>query len=355
MPNPLYITGLMETGKTTLSTFFDGHEKLLVFPEEAKFGYIFRNYEYIDDRVIDHYLKCSPFLKSGELQGIKHVDEDIYQHKMFIKHIRRNEKLIINYSSFMNIVMEAFSVSFGKNISDFDYWVFNEANCSRLTPWLVANNTNTKIIHLVRDPREHYISIKAHYARKGIDLNRNNLLYSCLKWSYAINLGIKYKKIYGSERYFILRYEDLINDTENTMRRLSTFLKIDYADGMLIPTKLGITSSKAASENIDDVSLDLNKHRIKESSMEKWIEELSYFENLYIEILCYRFMNNKICTYKSNNTEFILKPLSFIVRWCVVFTYSLKKLLKNMFSPMPLYKIYEEGILMEKKQKTDFR
>ena len=55
------------------------------------------------------------------------------------------------------------------------------------------------------------------------------------QWEESAHAMLRNKKIYG-ERVCLLKFEDLVADTEAVMRHLSSFLDIAFEDILVVPT-----------------------------------------------------------------------------------------------------------------------
>jgi Sulfotransferase family len=103
---------------------------------------------------------------------------------------------------------------------------------------------NTKVIHVFRDPRAIYISLRRK--RKKDRISRHNPIFQRLglivefyvslsligAWIRVIKLHRHYKQCY-SNSYYLLKYEDLISDPRATLGKLCDFLEVEFTEKML--------------------------------------------------------------------------------------------------------------------------
>jgi hypothetical protein len=94
-------------------------------------------------------------------------------------------------------------------------------------PRLVELFPGAGIIHLVRDGRDVSKSFQAT-GWYGPWLHENTR-----EWKDAIDLFMQYRSQYPSFDIYEVRYEDLVLDTENTVKNLCKYLFIEYEAGML--------------------------------------------------------------------------------------------------------------------------
>jgi hypothetical protein len=84
-----------------------------------------------------------------------------------------------------------------------------------------------KMIHMIRDPRDHSAE-GADNKRRG----RGKSGWLTARWKFSAHLAQHNARRYN-KRYMVVRYEDLMQDTEKVLRRICTFLNEDYLSAML--------------------------------------------------------------------------------------------------------------------------
>lgn len=105
-----------------------------------------------------------------------------------------------------------------------------------------------KIVHIVRDPRDVLASQKNRWKRKrygGDNIPYSEIIrvwfnyhpYTITKlWVSATKLALQLK---NHERFYLLRFEDIISDPENEMKKICAFLGLSYEEGMLDIEQIG--------------------------------------------------------------------------------------------------------------------
>lgn len=149
-----------------------------------------------------------------------------------------------------------------------------------LDPWIL--NSDIKIIHLIRDPRAMFNSMaKAPKTWEGSLKHVDAMCFRMMN-------DTLYKNLLPSDRYFMLKYEDLMLTPISTMVELFTHLKLDFdiaaADALYNHTR-GIP--------VDDKS-HLNKYystyRTADNDIYKWKKELNYKNVRLVENSCSKFL-----------------------------------------------------------------
>ncbi|MCD6162423.1 MAG: sulfotransferase [candidate division Zixibacteria bacterium] len=87
---------------------------------------------------------------------------------------------------------------------------------------------DAKFIHVIRDGRDVVLSLC-----QGRNFNPVTAIF---RWLVSAEAGIRFR---GNPRYYEVRYEDLILDTENTLKKLMAFLDEDFDPNMLNYTESG--------------------------------------------------------------------------------------------------------------------
>ncbi|MCW3991710.1 MAG: sulfotransferase, partial [Candidatus Bathyarchaeota archaeon] len=93
-----------------------------------------------------------------------------------------------------------------------------------------------KFIHMIRDGRDVACSLRTFPKRKIVNgkifpVKTNRPLDECIRWwVHDVNIGIGYR---NDSRYYELKYEDLIFNTERALKELFMFLDEPYEEKVL--------------------------------------------------------------------------------------------------------------------------
>lgn len=142
--------------------------------------------------------------------------------------------------------------------------------------FLLSSFPKCKIIHIVRDPRDNVLSARNKWGK--------NMYRSAYKWQQGINMTDTINE--GRERFIEIRYEDLLKNTESVLKKLCSFIGVEYESGMdrlnvIVEGKGG----KIDKENFGKFSKYLDKNEIKyiERLTKKGLQKYNYkihFKNL---------------------------------------------------------------------------
>jgi hypothetical protein len=140
--------------------------------------------------------------------------------------------------------------------------LFHEHNAERLgkTRWgdkslhtehyadrVLAELPDARIIHMVRDPRDRYASVRR---RNGQDLSRVGAATG--RWLASARAGRHNERRYPG-RYLVVRYEDLVRQPEATMRRLCAAIDLDYSPHMLSMAGLPEHRDRGGNSSFQDI------------------------------------------------------------------------------------------------------
>jgi hypothetical protein len=174
---------------------------------------------------------------------------------------------------------------------------------------------NSKIIHMVRDPRAVMASQKSKWRQKKLGARKIPLLEEIRVWiNYhpitmsklwlkASNAALK---LSSSERVKLVKYEDFVESPEKIAKDICEFIGVEYEMEMLIISQMG-SSYKKEKENHKGIS---------KAGLNRWQQNLTNGEINICETLTASLLNH--FTYSPTTS----KNLSFSKYWYLI-TYPL--------------------------------
>ncbi len=130
---------------------------------------------------------------------------------------------------------------------------------------------NVKFIHIVRDYRDNVLSYK------NVNFDMNNLYALAYRWKFFNKKILKYSKIYP-DKFLLLKYENLISNSEKEIKQICKFLNIDFT-----PDMLEFHLNK--SENLSFWHKNLNS-KLNSDNINKWEKELNKKQIDKIDFIC---------------------------------------------------------------------
>jgi hypothetical protein len=242
------ISQIQRSGGSLLSQLFDGHPEVHPHPHELMLGY---KKKYVWPRIDlnEHPERWFPILFENMVikhtrEGYKKGKEDkesfpfnfnpYLQKKIFLEYIDSAQPLTLR------TVFDAYMTSY------FGAWLNNQNDNGKkklvtaFTPRLSFRQENMdiffnvypdgRLISLIRDPRNWFPSALRHGPKLYGDIK-----LAILQWNESAQAMLRNKKLYG-DRIRLLKFEDLVAETEAVMRYLAKFLDIEFEDILLVPT-----------------------------------------------------------------------------------------------------------------------
>jgi sulfotransferase family protein len=142
-------------------------------------------------------------------------------------------KLAGSYAALIEWIVSRYGERVGKPVSRL--WIDHTPSNVRHAAVLFDVFPDASMIHLIRDGRAVAASLLP------LDWGPNRIDRVAHQWVEMVGQGLAAEVRWGASRVARVRYEDLLEDPETTLRRLCRFLEIEYqarmlkADGFRVP------------------------------------------------------------------------------------------------------------------------
>jgi len=218
-----FIFGRPRSGTTLLTTLFNAHPNIRIAPEFPIMLFLYQRFRKV---------------KTWDEAMIRSFVDHVYEYSKFslrrVENLKLDKEFIV--SELLKYKEKASIQLFLKSINYYAYSVYHKEE----TLWIGDKNPiysiyagrlrkifpEAKFICIIRDYRDNFVSIQK-LADKDIAVEAPVLSLQTGRWRYFIRLYLKCKSRFP-ERYYILRYEDLVTEQEKTVRSLCDFLGIVY-------------------------------------------------------------------------------------------------------------------------------
>ena len=156
-----------------------------------------------------------------------------------------------------------------------------ENHLYRYLPFIMSAFRGHKIVYLVRDPRDMALSWKRSPILRGSVIRAANI------WRQDQKEGLRLLDwLLEQNMIHLIKYEQLVSDSEYELRKLCDFLEVEFEYAMLEFNKNYLTSANANSTS-DWQNL---KKPVMKQNFNKYKKGLSIDEIEYIEAVCFEEM-----------------------------------------------------------------
>ena len=288
----IFIIGVGRSGTSLLQSILNSHSKISFLPETQ----FLRNYVFKKNVSIN---------KSNYKEIISQLEKDPRFSRLNIC-----PKIVIEKSKNM--------IDIYRNITNFFLKNKNKEIIGDKDPKIIENIEvlnyffpNSKIIHIIRDPRDVVLSrTKARWSKKYPYFMHSIIYY--LQMTLGRKMLYKY---YNKNNFYEIKYEDLIKDPDYELKKICNFLEVEYENNIL-------NYHNSSKELVSKDEFEWKKETfnpVDNKNFNKWKKEFNFFKILIIESICYSHIKENF--YNENNKLlpvkflfiFIFRPLLFVI------------------------------------------
>ena len=245
LDSPVFLCGHRKSGTTMLVCLFDSHPELLTYPCNSGFFY-----------------KVFPAcLSSGKAKSVRALVDHTIGHCLRKEMANVESPDLLNVDAIAARFLQLANVADGspKSLLQSLFQAYGELCGQEAGSWkaCVEKTTSTEIyaleiadwfpkakfIHLIRDPRDNYASLKSGWqARYRLQEEEpRGLLQSLIdRGGLGMRLAQSNRAILGADRYMIVRFEDLTRAPEASLKEMSDFIGISYHPSLTMPSVNGV-------------------------------------------------------------------------------------------------------------------
>lgn len=211
---PVFIGGCERSGTTMLGAMLGGHSRCLCVPES----------QFMDDQLA--HMDAEGKIDSRAALG------RIVAHERFrlLWDLSRDPALLhpAELSTTLPDVWTALAVAYGRKVRkpSAEVWIDHTPTNFRRVRGLLRMFPEARFVHLVRDGRAVAASMLP------LDWGPNNALHAAEFWMARCALGLAAELDLGPARVLRVRYEDLLQETERSLRRITDFIGLAYEPEM---------------------------------------------------------------------------------------------------------------------------
>lgn len=279
MKDPIFILGAHKSGTSLLRALFDGHEKLFAIPIETHFAkhlgwwtkYPLNAQTVQSERSTQHFIEYAmkwveesntvdDRYGDGRAKGI--FDEAVFE-KLIHEIDEEDSQASVIKKYFLALYTSINGTKPGGNVTLVEKSVENCEHAMMLKHIF----PQSKFIHILRNPYSNLVTLRKYMQKLHPSYPHLDKLIKSVSDSFYYAS----KNVELIEDYRVIRYEDIVSETENVMKNLAQFLGVDFIESLLQPSYLG----KAWSGN--SVS-DSSFKTVSTERLDPWKREINTLE-----------------------------------------------------------------------------
>jgi hypothetical protein len=266
-PPPFFILGSGRNGSTLLAGMLTQHAKLHVPPEQWAMHEMILKYKF--------YNWCSWKRLSGQLLEVIERPNKTSAWKTNFEPVRRIlQNLPNNEQSLQRIFNEVFSAHGRQLNKNFQRWGDQSPLTTVYLEYIYPVYPGASYIFLLRDGRDVVSSMVTN--------NNRDIRFATWKWLHSLEKYEWIKERISSSKLHFLRYEDLVQEPQQELSRLSNFLGYDFEPDMLNFTQAfdqlgikGLSHHQRLSQQLDTSSIGSWKERLSQDQIDFMLPRLA--------------------------------------------------------------------------------
>ena len=288
LDHPVFICGHRKSGTSMLVNLLDSADQAIVYPDDSGIFYLY--YPRYDTDQFNRKDKlqrlASYIIKQHLAEGLTRPSQTKNQTEDLKKKCLKFANLVntfpdkdFDFKKVLQYFIKCFSECFYPNLLNPKVWIEKTTSSEIYASELAKIFPNAKFIHILRDPRDNWASLKSgwetYYSKLNDDIRR--LKQSMIeRGKFGMELAKINKTILGENRYMVIRYEDLTSNPESEIKKITSFIGIPFHKKLLQQTIVGLPYK---GNSFEGKSL-LEPSRI---NIESWIKRIDEDEAMLME------------------------------------------------------------------------
>ncbi|MCD4761442.1 sulfotransferase, partial [bacterium] len=180
--DPIFLCGHRKAGTTMLLCLLDSHPELLVYPADSGFFYAYypraEEKKYSNKNKIDTVINFCIKNLDLEIKNLSPKDKRnlTFSIDNFIKDFHKTlNKSDMSSKKILKAMIEAFAINTNQDINGIKYWVEKTTSTEIYATEIIKWFPRAKFIHLIRDPRDNWASLKSGWLKRYRHFNDSYL------------------------------------------------------------------------------------------------------------------------------------------------------------------------------------
>lgn len=258
---PLFIVGAGRSGTTLLRSMLVAGGQVAIPPESQVLGLAARRFASLQFLGWPELSRLIVALFEGQ-RNFKLWQTNLAPAHRIVVDLPREER------SLARVIDEAFRCYLDQHFPEAILWGDKSPINAFHLPRIYATFPDARYLHLVRDGRDAISSM----VEKGGDVKG-----ATERWVTSIQQVLALRSKLVPHQFLQIRYEDLVSDSDGTLRKICAFVDVKYTDSMLDFWKLPTTVEHEHYEHHRNLS-----RPVFTDSIGKWKERLSEAEQEHV-------------------------------------------------------------------------
>jgi len=339
---PAFVVGHPYSGTTFLQLLMSSHPSFSSAPETHFFTYMMKPIKNWKNSKLNHKQLDFLFERFTLKPQIK-LDTDF---KKYIKNLAGKEG--IAPAVMLNELMIYFAKKSGAKSKR---WIEKTPRHAGLIQEILILYPNAKFIYIIRDPRD-VVSSTLRFLDFKSEKNR---WWHCAKraemWKIEVENALKIISSVDKKYVMVIRYDDIVQDPEDSLKKIMEFLNEKYYDKSL----------EDFSKNYRNVTLPFEESYKNLASVGKivdcrgiWKKRMSENDARIVETICYQLMVKYNYLQKKPSLYSRIKGSGIIfllyIKWFYEVFNNMKCLYKEKESLIQVFRIYQKKLLNNKSK-----
>lgn len=280
-----FIIGMGRSGTTILARILNAHPSVHCLPEANFLMFFLNDFKHLQSvseaQINIIFKEIEIFSLSHPLAGWQF---DLEEARKRIINLSRGKEL--SFEELCKYIYSEFKVP-GYDKSNSAILIDKNPPYTILVDKIGAQFPASRFIWIIRDYRANVLSWKQHSYLKTSDVAEN-----AIRWKAFNKFAYKYY-LANKDRVMLLRYEDLVGDSENSIKKIFSFLNLDLAmpvAEMNGPSFETLTVPEQHKEYFKKKYSDLNRP-LNDQRVDSWKNGLSAGEIEICDAICASFAN----------------------------------------------------------------
>jgi len=209
---PIFIAGPDRSGTTLMYAFLASHPQISMVRRTNMWRYFYGRYGDLSQR--ENFERCLNDMVRYKRMGVLHPNLEQIATEFW-----QGEA---TYGRLFAIFHQQHASRLGKS-----RWGDKSLHTEHYAEQVFREFPQARVIHMVRDPRDRYASVKKRHGRTV-----NRVGASVGRWLFSMNAARRNMERYPGQ-YLIVRYEQLARQPEETLKEVCAFIGEEYSPLML--------------------------------------------------------------------------------------------------------------------------